>query len=87
MNKKGDKTMIYIGDNLPNHDHPEENRDGNTIMKRRWSWRVVKSGPYWAVEMKISEQVRATLMTIRNEKPVWDDKEQAQTMADILNRR
>ena len=84
MDEKGDKTMIYIGDNLPNHDHPEENREG-TIMKPRW--RVVKSGPYWAVEMRISEQVRATLMTIRNEKPVWDDKEQAQTMADILNRR
>lgn len=54
-------------------------------MKPRW--RVVKSGPYWAVEMKITEQVRATLMTIWNEKPVWDDQEQAQTMADILNRR
>lgn len=58
---------------------------GPKMIKQRW--RVVRSGTYWAVEMKITEQVRATLMTIRNEKPVWDDKEQAQTMADILNRR
>lgn len=50
-------------------------------------WRVVKSGSYWKVEMKITEKVRATLMTSKNETPVWDDKEQAQVMADVLNRR
>lgn len=25
--KKGDKTMIYIGDELPTHDHPEEKEE------------------------------------------------------------
>lgn len=41
----------------------------------------------WKVEMKITEKVRATLMTSKNETPVWDDKEQAQAMADVLNHR
>ena len=50
-------------------------------------WRVVKSGSYWKAEMKITEKVRATLRTSKNETPVWDDKEQAQAMADVLNRR
>nr|DAT52246.1 MAG TPA: hypothetical protein [Caudoviricetes sp.] len=83
MNEKGDKTMIYIGDNLPNHDHPEENREG-TIMKPRW--RVVRDGTYWAVEMKITEKVRAVLTTWRDGKPVWEEKENAQAIADALNR-
>lgn len=26
MNEKGDKILIYIGDELPNHDHPEDKR-------------------------------------------------------------
>lgn len=52
-------------------------------MKPRW--RVVKSGTCWKVEMKVTEKVRATLRTDKNETPVWDNKEQAQTMADMLN--
>lgn len=27
MNEKGGKIMIYIGDELPNHDHPEEKEE------------------------------------------------------------
>lgn len=27
MNEKGDKILIYIGDNLPNHDHLEEKEE------------------------------------------------------------
>ena len=48
-------------------------------------WRVVKSGSYWKVEMKVTEKTRAILMTKKNETPVWEDKKQAETMADILN--
>ena len=84
MNEKGGKTMIYIGDNLPNHDHLEEKKE-EKIVKRRW--RVVRSGTYWAVEMKITEKVRAVLITWRDGKPVWDKKEDAQAIADALNRR
>ena len=48
-------------------------------------WRVVKSGSFWKVEMKVTEKTRATLMTNKNETPVWEDKKQAEIMADILN--
>ena len=53
-------------------------------MKPRW--RVVRDGTYWAAEMKITEKVRAVLTTWRDGKPVWEEKENAQAIADALNR-
>ena len=81
--------MIYIGDNLPTHDHPEENREG-TIVKPRW--KAVKKGMFWRVEMKITEQASALLIGQEKEwkkgeyrVPVRVDKVQAQAVADWLN--
>lgn len=52
-------------------------------------WRAVKSGTYWKVEMKMNEEMMATLLKgwIKTEcgTPVWRTKEEAQATADMLN--
>lgn len=70
MNEKGDKTMIYIGDNLPNHDHLEENKNPWVVLDVGDFYIVARNGADGTPEM-FNRQ--------------YDDWHDAQERADWMN--